>query len=192
MESDPSPSGRTRRTIRPLNSTRLEELAIAYVARFATSSAKLERYLARKIRERGWDGEEDANLPALVARYVGLGYVDDAGFARARSGSLLRRGYGPRRISQALNEAGIAAEIRQDVSPDETARRRAAVALARRRRLGPFAGGAGGAADPALRDKQLAAMLRAGHSMDHARAILALPDVDAAERWAAEWEDDDG
>lgn len=172
----------------------MEELALAYVARFATSGAKLQRYLARKLREQGWEGDDPPDLTALVARYVDLGYIDDAGFAQARSGSLLRRGYGARRIGQALVEAGISEQIRQDLHPDETALRRAALALARRRRLGPYAKdmGHGAAPDPALRDKHLAAMLRAGHSMDHARAILALPDLNAAENWAAEWEDDDG
>ncbi len=193
MDPEPPPNGRTRRTARPLDGRRLEELALAYVARFATSGAKLQRYLARKLRERGWEGADQPDLPALVTRYIDLGYIDDATFARSRSGSLLRRGYGPQRISQALDEAGIAEEIRRDIAPDETARRRAALTLARRRRFGPFAAGHGAdePIDPGLREKQLAAMLRAGHSMAHARAILDQVDQGAAEDWAAEWEDQD-
>lgn len=50
---------RPKRIPKPLDSVRLEELALAYVARFATSAAKLEDYLRRKLRERGWDGEGD-------------------------------------------------------------------------------------------------------------------------------------
>ena len=87
-------SGRPRRVPKPLDAARLDELALTYVARFATSAARLERYLKRKLRERGWEGEREPDLAALVGRYVELGYVDDAAYARARSGSLLRRGYG--------------------------------------------------------------------------------------------------
>ena len=44
----------------------------------------------------------------LVARLAGLGYIDDAAFATARAASLQRRGYGERRVNQALYAAGIA------------------------------------------------------------------------------------
>jgi regulatory protein len=176
-----------RRRLKPLDSVRLEELALAYVARFATSAAKFERYLARKLRERGWDGERAPDLAVLVGRYVELGYVDDEAFARAKSGSLLRRGYGPRRVRQALGEAGIAEEVRDEVRPGAAAERRAALALARKRGFGPF-----GADKPdrARREKQLAAMLRAGHTLDSAREMVDAASEAAAEEWAAGRDDE--
>lgn len=182
-----SPRAR-RRAPKPLDSARLEELALAYVARFSTTAAKLERYLRRKLRERGWDGEGEPRLGALVERYVELGYVDDEAFARARADSLLRRGFGRRRVRQALGEAGIAEEVRESVSPGEGEARRAALTLARRRRFGPF--GAQGL-DKALREKQIAAMLRAGHPLDNARQIVDAANAADAERWAAEADDDE-
>jgi regulatory protein len=171
----------TRPQPRPLDPVRLEELALAYVARFATTAARLEAYLARKLRERGW-ADEDTPAPtgAIVARMVAAGYVDDAAFARAKSGSLLRRGYGERRVGQALGAAGVAPEIRDTLRADEAAQRRAALALARRRRFGPF----GENPDRAVREKQFAAMLRAGHPLDKARELLDQPSVEAAEEWA--------
>lgn len=175
-----------RRPPKPLDSSRLEELALAYVARFATSSAKLERYLKRKLRERGWDGEREPDLAALVGRYVELGYVDDAAFARARTGSLLRRGYGERRVRQALGEAGIAEHIREQTRPDEAASRRAALTLARKRGFGPFGREA---LDRARREKQIAAMLRAGHRLDSAREMVDAATQAAAEQWAAEYDE---
>jgi regulatory protein len=179
---------------RPLTAARLEEMALAYVARFATSAGKLEAYLSRKLRERGWEDEGGdaggggARIEALIARFAELGYIDDAGFARMRSGSLLRRGFGARRIAQDLNAAGIDEEIRQDCAPDEGAARRAVLAMARRKGLGPFTRGADAdqALDPALREKQMASLLRAGHAMGHARALLALRDAQEAENWAGE------
>ena len=57
---------RPKRTPKPLDSVRLNDLALHYVARFATSAAKLEAYLARKLRERGWDGEGEAPVAAVA------------------------------------------------------------------------------------------------------------------------------
>jgi regulatory protein len=170
-----------RRPPRPLDGTRLEELALAYVARFATSAARLEQYLARKLRERGWAGEGAAPVGALVERFVTAGYVDDEAFARARTGSLLRRGYGQRRIAQALGQAGIDEGVRETVRASEAEQRRAALAMAHKRRFGPF-----GAQplDRAVREKQLAAMLRAGHRLDSARELINAPSKEAAEQWA--------
>ena len=56
-------------------------------------------------------------------RFVEAGYIDDAAWARMKAGSLLRRGYGERRVSQALHAAGIEADLR------EAERERAAVGL---------------------------------------------------------------
>lgn len=175
----------TARKPRPLDPTRLEELALAYVARFATSAAKLEAYLVRKLRERGWEGDKPADPAAIAERFVALGYLDDEAFARAKSGGLLRRGYGQRRVTQALTAAGIAEEVREEVRAGEAELRRAALAFAARRRLGPW----GAACDREARQKQLAAMLRAGHGFDAARAVIEASSVSAAEDWAAEAEE---
>ncbi len=173
-----------RRNLQPLTEARLEELALAYVARFATTQGKLRDYLQRKLRERGWGEGEDAgsrpDLDRLIGRYVELGYVDDAGWARMKAGSLLRRGYGARRVGEALGHAGLNEDLREEVRPDEAAERRAALILARRRRLGPFARED---ADRPTREKHIAAMLRAGHRLDIARGIVEAADVEAAEQW---------
>jgi regulatory protein len=164
-------------------------LALAYVARFSTTAVKLERYLQRKIRERGWAGEgaPELALVPLIERCVASGYVDDEGFARAKAAGLLRRGFGARRVREALSEAGVADDVRQVVRPTETAARRAALTLARKRRFGPF-----GSAplDKPLREKQIAAMLRAGHSVDSARRVVDEASAAEAEQWAAEADDE--
>ena len=183
-------SPRQKRTPRPLDTARLDELALAYVARFAASGAKLESYLKRKLRERGWAGEGEPPVAAIVERFVGAGYIDDAAFARMKAGSLRRRGYGERRVGQALGAAGIAPELREEVRSSLAEQRRAAAVLARRRRFGPW----GEAVERAAREKQLAAMLRAGHPQDIARTIVHAPDIAAVESWiesaAADEEDE--
>jgi regulatory protein len=153
----------------PLDSRRLEELALRYVARFATSRAKLRAYLLRKVRERGWSGATEPDLDALAERISALGYVDDAAYALAKAQALAGRGYGKRRLNQKLQVDGIgeedaaAALDHADAEAVESALR-----FARRRRLGPFGSGA---SDPKQREKAIAAMIRAGHSFGLARAI---------------------
>ena len=182
--------GRRRKPPTPLDAARLEELALAYVARFATSAGRLETYCHRKLRERGHAGVVDGTPPpdvrALVKRFVDNNFVDDAGFARAKAGGLLRRGYGARRVGQALRADGIDEETREAVAPGETERREAAAVYARRRRFGPYARERPVAADHRAREKQLAALLRAGHDAAHARHVLAAASPAELEEWIAE------
>ncbi len=164
-------------------------MALAYVARFATSAAKLERYLKRKLRERGWGGEEEPDIAAMVARYVEKGYVDDAVYARAKANDLLRRGYGGRRVKQALGQAGIGDGVAEEVAPEEHTARAAALHLARKRGFGPFATSP---PDREGREKQIAAMLRAGHMFDHVLSVLDAADETAAMEWAEEAREETG
>lgn len=170
---------------------RLEELALAYVARFATSAGRLEAYLRRKLRERGWDDDGDPGVGALVARFVEQSFVDDAAYGRSKAQGLLARGYGARRVEQVLRAAEIGEDLRRELGPEEYERRAALVTFARRRGFGPF-----GAAEPQdvdarhrMREKRLAAMLRAGHGFDAARRVLDAATIEELEQWVAEARD---
>lgn len=166
--------GRAPRKPRPpLDEARLNELALAYVARFATSRAKLASFLARKLRERGWADSAQPPIEAIVEKAARAGYVDDSAYALSKARSLTGRGYGARRVAEALRAAGIGeedGEAARDLARAEAVD--AAIRFAQRRRIGPFASERG---DPKSQEKALAAMLRAGHSFQLARAILALP-----------------
>ena len=165
-------SRRPRKPRPPLTATKLEELALHYVGRFATSRAKLISYLKRKLRERGWDGAGEPDLDGLAVKLVRLGYVDDRAYAVSKARSLTSRGYGERRVGQALALAGIGeddgTEARSLAQEDSV---KAALRFARRRSLGPFATAA---PDPRERERALAAMVRAGHRFALARAIIDL------------------
>lgn len=166
----PSATGspRERKPKKPLTDESLRWFALRYVERYATTRAKLRDYLMGKLRERGWGGEGEAPIDAVVARMTELGYVDDRAFGEARARSLGRRGYGPRRVEQALMAAGVESDLREEIGGEVDAAQ-AAIAYARRKRLGPFGAPV---ADPQLRQKQFAAMIRAGHGFELARAIL--------------------
>lgn len=164
----------------PLDPETLERLGLFYAGRYATTRARLAFYLRRKLGERGWSGPGEPPVDRLVERFAELGYVDDRAFASARAASLLRRGYGERRVKQALRGAGIAEEdsagARAEAGEEALA---AAHRFARRRRLGPYAEAP---PDRAARDKAAAAMLRAGHRFDLVRQVLGTSPADLPER----------
>jgi len=161
-----TPSGRASKA---LDLTALNALALAYLAKYATTRHKLRTYLVRKLSERGWEGEEEAPLDAIVEHCAELGYVDDALFAEARGAALMRRGYGAQRVAAALRGAGIDSETAASVR--EAAREsalEAALTFARRKHIGPF-GSETSNMDQCRRN--FAAMLRAGHPSDIARLV---------------------
>ena len=166
-----------RKPPRPLDPARLEELAVAYVGRFATTRVKLAMYLRRKLNEKGWEAPRPPEIEPLVERLARLGYVDDAAFALSKARALGQRGYGERRVDLALRQAGVeeydGAAAKAMAHDGATA---AAIRYAQRRRLGPFA------ADPPdrkQRDRALAAMIRAGHNFDLSRRLIDLPPENA-------------
>jgi regulatory protein len=163
---------RPERPLRPLDDPALRALALAYVGRYATTRARLAAYLQRKLSERPWQGDAAPDIEAIVAEFAALGYVDDALFARNRAGALFRRGYGPRRVKASLDAAGIEGTLAEEGARiDEEDALRAALAFARRKRIGPFARDD---ADDAARARAFSAMARAGHSFAIARRVLAM------------------
>jgi regulatory protein len=158
----------------------MERLAVHYVGRYSTTRAKLRFYLMRKVRERGWEGEPP-DVDGLVDRLSALGYIDDRAFAEARGAAFHRRGYGERRLDQALKAAGISEDDSEGarVAARETALA-AAFRFAQRKRIGPYAVVE---VDREARQKAFAAMIRAGHSIDVARKVVnasleEIPDLD--------------
>ena len=169
---------RGNRPLEPLRPSDLEWFALRYVERYATTRGKLSDYLRRKIRERGWGEDAQPDVVALAQRMADLGYVDDRAFAESKAGAMGRRGLGARRVTQALRFDGIESEDAEAIAPilDENVAA-SAIAFARRKRIGPYAREA---ADRPLQEKQVAAMVRAGHAPNLARTIIRMvPGEDA-------------
>lgn len=167
---------------KPVSERRLENVALFYLQRFAASAETLRRVLRRRVKRsarlHGTDRQQGyAMAEAVVARMVAAGLVDDRAFACARAARLHGRGASARLIAAHLQARGIAAELINEAlaSLDEAAggeenrALRAAVNLARRRRLGPFRPPAERAA---MRQKDLAALARAGFSYAIAKRVL--------------------
>ena len=155
-----------------LTEASLQELALRYVGKYATTRAKLRSYLARKIRERGFEDQGEPDLEAIANRFAELGYVDDAAYALSKSRALSARGYGRRRLADNLRLAGITDEDSMEANEHATSEAaRSALRFAQRRRLGPYATCA---ARPGERDKWITAMVRAGHGFALSRVIASL------------------
>ncbi|MEO9599931.1 regulatory protein RecX [Parasphingorhabdus sp.] len=152
----------------------MNRLALRYVERYATSRKKLAGYLQRKIREREWQDDAPPAVEELVERFAALGYIDDALYAQSKASSLTRRGYGMRRVSHALYQAGISeADGREAFQISEENKWAAADKFARKRKIGPYAEDQ---QEAEKCRKQLQAFLRAGHDFDVAsRFVFAKP-----------------
>lgn len=184
------PAGHKRagagRGSRPVTSEDLETQALDYLARFASSAANLRRVLKEKVersaRLHGTNREAGlAAIDRLVAQLTDAGILDDSRFAEGRAQSLFRRGASRRAIAAKLSEKGVgAAEIAKaleglgELAADPELA--AAVAYARRRRLGPFRNPDTRAA---ARDKDLGALARGGFSLDVARRVIDAEDAEA-------------
>jgi len=191
---DKRPRG-ARKPRRPRKVTRqsLENAALAYLGRFAATAHTLEAVLMRRVqrsaRFHDTDPAEGAELVgAIIARYREAGLIDDAAFAEARAKTLFTRGTSLRAIALKLRQKGVGAadieaalvRLADEVEGDsdrDTLNRQAARAYARRRRLGPWRTGP---AREGVRERDLAALARAGFSYAIARDVIgALEDDDA-------------
>jgi regulatory protein len=177
---------------KPPDRAALHEAALAHLGRFAATEAQLLRVLQRRVqrwerRAREANVEPDSIVAGtaaglafareVVCRLVAAGAVDDATFAAARAQRLHREGRSRRAIAAHLAARGVAAETAGAALPaDETSELDAAVAFARRRRIGPFRAGE---ADAARRLRELGALARAGFPRDVALRALAMNEADA-------------
>src|SRR4051794_2992003 len=170
----------------PIDAALLEEWALSYLGRYASTAENLRQGLRRGVRrflaaEGGGDREAatavDPLIDALVKRYRETGLVNDAAFAAGRARRGVTQGRSLRRIAAGLAAKGVGAEdaaaaiasLRDEAADPDLA---AAAAFARRRRLGPFRTDK----RPRERVAELAAFARAGFSRRTAEAVLACPD----------------
>lgn len=184
VESRPKVARRNRQkeALLPLTYEELEKIALAYLNRFDSTAANLERVLVRRLRARGAPEEAGDLVLRLVKRYVDAGLVDDQRYAATMAAGLRRRGASLRAIERKLAARGIerstigaalAAEGIDAAGELDAARR-----VARKKRLGPWRV-AGAGVDRGARD--LAVLARAGFSFEVARRVLGDPGLEEPE-----------
>lgn len=180
----------------PPDEARLQEAAVAHLARFAATEAGLRRVLQRRVdrwaRAAEAFGQEEVAARAAAARQVAAevarrlaaaGTVDDAAFAESRARRLMRAGRSRRATLAHLTQKGVGSATAAAALPEgEAAEAGAALAFCRRRRIGPFGPSD---PDPEARRKALGALARAGFARDVAEAALDLDPEEAETRLLA-------
>ena len=179
-----------KRPARPITAKYLQNAATFYLERYPSTAEGLRRVLTRRVAKAQMldapvmDNVKQA-IEAIVARFVDAGVIDDKAFAQTKARALHRRGTSTKLTRRRLQMAGVdgatldTAMSALDQELDTNPRQRewqAAVALARRRKLGPYR--------PLTerkdkRNRDLAAMARAGFDYDVARKVIDATDVDA-------------
>ncbi len=182
-----------RKPGRPITAKFLQNAATFYLERYATTAQGLRRVLQRRVKKAEMldapvIDNADRVIEEIVARFVDAGAIDDKAFAQTKARALHRRGTSTKLTRQKLRLSGVDADtldeamaaLDEELATDPRSREwQAAVALARRRRLGPFR--------PQKerkdrRDRDLAALARGGFDYDLARRIIDAKDVDLLEQ----------
>lgn len=178
--------GKKKRTITPAY---LERAALFYLQRYSSSRKNLERVLERKIRK-----QSEGNQPLTTEqrqwiretseKCINLGYIDDSRYASQKALSMHLGGKSEQAIRLYLRQKGLDdADIQTALDSIEqesgaAAALKAAIIYARKRGFGPFR----------LRtinedriQKDIAAMMRAGHQMDHIQKVIRAESKDILE-----------
>jgi regulatory protein len=168
---------------RPISQQSLRIAALRYIDRFATSRENLRAVLMRRVQKAAYYHDtptiEDAKswIDALLNKLEEASFINDARYAEGRAGALHRKGTSMRVIRMKLKEKGLSdQDIEQalvtleEESNSPNLERSAAIALAKRRRLGPFRSPE---KREAFKDKDMGALARAGFSYDLASAIIS-------------------
>lgn len=161
----------------------LDQIALDYLARFATTKKRVKDMLVRRIRKSAHFHGDDpapmlAAIPAVIEKLERNRFLDDQAFAGMKAASLTRRGTSRRQIGAKLAQLGVEPEARGTAMAGLTeefgnSEEAAAVAYAKRRRLGPYrARHIAGEQRQVQAKRDLSAMARAGFSFDLAKRVL--------------------
>ncbi len=132
---------------RELSEESLKEAALRYLERYSTSAARLRSVLVRRVRRRSADDQARATaleaIDRIVVRFAEVGLLDDRAYAERRAETMHRQGKSLRAVQADLIAKGVSRAVGSEVlkafaeklgDPDLSA----AIAYARKRRLGPF------------------------------------------------------
>ncbi len=165
----------------------LAHAALQYLERYAASETSLRRVLLNRLRRAAMQNSDFAKdeqrqeelrtaIEQLIEKYKRSGVLNDASFAEIKVNSLRRMGRSRNAIVQKLKSKGISSSLvcaalkkNADEKNADESEMDAALVLLRRRKMGPFRKTPG---DESVRRKELAALARAGFSLDIARRAL--------------------
>ena len=180
VRSDPDDQSvrqpRKQKLPRKITPSYLENSAVFYLRRYASSSANLKRVMLRKIDRSlkvhgGERSEATAWLDEVIAKLTRAALIDDDAYARMKVSSLRRKGASTRGVRAKLQQKGVPSKlIDQELVASGGSELDAAQAYAKRRRLGPFR--MKPSTHPKQREKDLAAMARAGFPYGLSKGVI--------------------
>jgi regulatory protein len=192
-----------KRPVKLPTPSRLANIALHYLSKYAASEASLRRVLQNRIRRASMrdpafaaDAEKHAQLKTaietIIETHKKTGAINDAAYAETKANALRRSGKSRRAIEQKLGGKGVARNLitaaldesdglNDDIGPDaepNTARHadlKAAIRLAQKRRLGPYRNPltTSKITDEARHKREVATMARAGFSFDIIKKVLS-------------------
>jgi regulatory protein len=173
------PKSQDKKSPRKITEISLQNIALHYLQRYASSKENLKSVLKRRVLRSAKYHEIDIKetsvwIETLVNQLTKSGVVDDQTYAEGRMRALFRNGVSPKRISQKLMQKGINSDLIKQVTAklyieSTDPNLIAAKNLVKRRRLGPYR-------QPNKReerqDKDLAAVARAGFDFQTAHKVI--------------------
>ncbi len=181
------PARREKKPPKKITARYLHNAGLAYLERFPAGTAHFRRVMTRKI-DRSCRAHADQDraacitlLDGTVAEFTRMGLLNDDAYLQGMVTSLRRRGASAQAIAARLAVKGIKQDLvsamLQKIDADTGAQQPemvAALLLSRRKKFGPFRIKA-----DTDKNKELAALARAGFGFDIAQKALGLPLEDA-------------
>ena len=178
-------AGKHRREKKPpkkITDKYLYNSGLAYLQRFPASTPHFRRVMGRKIdRSCNYHNEQSredciALLESAIAQFERMGLLNDDAYLSGMINSLRRRGLSTQAILSKLCQKGLpqdrileTLQSHDEAAGAENADLSAALLLARRKRLGAYR-----RAEELDKNKELAALARAGFGFDIAQRALSL------------------
>ena len=187
-ESAYSSRRRTPKIPRKASPKSLENAAIYYLKRYASSTANLKSVLMRRVLKSALHHETDVEegrrwIDDVVTKLQNTGYLDDRQYTETRIHSLYARGLSLRAIRMKLSEKGVPADIVMEAvemlcEESKNPELQAAITTARRRKLGPYRVRGDRQEN---RERDLASLARGGFSYDIAVTVVDTTTVEELE-----------
>lgn len=168
---------------RKMTKTRLQNIALYYLERFDTSSFNLRQVLKRRVFDYARQtpdfdvSEAETWIDEIVARFEGLGYLNDSRYAAFKIDDYLLAGKPERYIRQKMQQKGVSEQVVDEILNNRDFDEEAMAArFAAKKKIGPWR-----ATDESRREnrqKDLATLVRAGFDYNTAQKIIGAENID--------------
>lgn len=168
---------------RPITEKRLENIALFYLERFASSSDNLRFILQRRCKKSSHpddipQDQQNKAIENIINRFERLGYLNDTLYAESLIPTLYRQGKSKTIIIQTLRQKRVPPFIidqeiekfyHEEESHDDY---QAALVYAKKKKIGPYRPQESCSIDHKQYQKEMARMARRGFSFDIIKQIL--------------------